>query len=176
MTKIWILKIEHKHGEDYSAFETEAAAFEAAYQYVKENWSRFQEEADELESLSEKEAIEIYIEKASHFNSEWIKIEEVELSKAHPRNPNSRILDRTLHITLRTFEGEHIAVVRGGANIEASTKKAIEDHFCAQAKLTKPLEYHSLTCSFSAEVEIYELGQEPVQLQLFGEQTTLYGE
>lgn len=60
---IWILRIDHKHGENISAHTTEKLAEKELYTYIRDNWDDgLDEQYDLLENLTPKQATEHYFE------------------------------------------------------------------------------------------------------------------
>ena len=85
--KIWILIIQHKYGDNISAFQTQEEANTELYTYVENNWcSHLEDEQGPITAIAQDKAIEHYFE---YYNQlldwEFFTLDSVELTaKPHP--------------------------------------------------------------------------------------------
>ena len=85
-TKIWLLHVSHKHGDNYEAFTSLEAAQRGLHSYVTEWWDDgLTEQYGDLNALSHDEAIDAYFDAyANALDPEHYALEEVTLSTSQP--------------------------------------------------------------------------------------------
>jgi hypothetical protein len=77
MTQIWIAAIDHKHGTNLYASETEAGLYQQLAEYCRDYWD--QDGPNEPIPSDDREIIKTYFDHQAEHGSEWHIVEKVEL-------------------------------------------------------------------------------------------------